>query len=220
MTKEQVGKFTLLNARLSFPSLFEPNVQKQDDGTIRENWKANFLLENDRIDEMEAVFRGKRMSAKEAITLASNEAKAAKWGDDKAKWPKLKPDRKFFRDGNLENWDGLRGRLVHLGQRPANGSPVDHHQPQGRQRQVDRSRTGRQGIALCGLLHQRRSGDLVSGQRAREAHQRAGQRPCSSSLTVKPSPVLVLSIRTKSSRTTWRALKVLSAAILTTVTTT
>lgn len=106
MTKEQVGKFTLLNARLSFPSLFEPNVQKQDDGTIRENWKANFLLENDRIDEMEAVFRGKRMSAKEAITLASNEAKAAKWGDDKAKWPKLKPDRKFFRDGNLENWDG------------------------------------------------------------------------------------------------------------------
>lgn len=107
--KEIIGKVTLLNVRLSFANLFEPNQQRQDDGSIKENWKANFLIPKDKAGEMIGVFKGKRMPILKAIKAAGDEAKAKKWGDDEKKWPKLKSEKKCFRDGDEENWDGYAG---------------------------------------------------------------------------------------------------------------
>lgn len=105
MAKEVIGKVTVLGLRLSFASLFEPNVQKQDDGTTRETWKSNFLIPKEEKDKLVGVFKGKRMPILEALKAASEEAKEKKWGS-KDKWPKLKPDRVFLRDGDLEDWEG------------------------------------------------------------------------------------------------------------------
>lgn len=105
MAKEVIGKVTVLGQRLSFASLFEPNVQKQDDGTTRETWKTNLLIAKDTASEQVGVFKGKRMPLLDALKAASEEAKEKKWGP-KAKQPKLKPDRVFLRDGDLEDWEG------------------------------------------------------------------------------------------------------------------
>ena len=50
MAKDNIGKITLLGARLSFAALFQPDEQRQDDGTMRETWKANFLFPKDDLD--------------------------------------------------------------------------------------------------------------------------------------------------------------------------
>lgn len=106
--KEVIGKVILLNIRCSFVALFEPDKQKQDDGTIRETWKSNFLFPKDGHDKMIAVYKGQRMPVLKALKMASAEAKQKKWGDEK-NWPKLKPEKLFLRDGDLENWDGYAG---------------------------------------------------------------------------------------------------------------
>lgn len=107
--KERVGKVIVKGLRLSFFAGYEPDKQKSDDGKIVEKWKANFLIPEDEIKgssrELKAKFKGKWMPLKDALVKASEEAKEAKWGDKK-NWPKMKPDRVFLRDGNLENWDG------------------------------------------------------------------------------------------------------------------
>ena len=108
--KEIPGKVTLLNVRLSFANLYEPNKQKQDDGSVKENWKANFLIPKEEAAKMEGVFKGKKMPILKAIKAAGDEAKAKKWGDDEKKWPKLKAEKKCFRDGDEENWDGYAGQ--------------------------------------------------------------------------------------------------------------
>lgn len=106
-TKETIGKVTFIDLRLSFASLFEMNRQKQDDGSVRETWKSNFLIPKADFNsgKVIGVYKGKRYPLKQALQLAADEAKEKKWGP-KAKWPKLKPDRVFLRDGDLEDWEG------------------------------------------------------------------------------------------------------------------
>lgn len=107
--KEIIGKVVLMNVRLSFPSLFEPNRQTDDDGKTRETWKANFLIPKDQANNIFGVFKGKKMPIIKALQEASKEAKAKKWGEDESKWPKLKPEKVFLRNGDLEDWDGYAG---------------------------------------------------------------------------------------------------------------
>lgn len=114
---------TLLNVRLSFASLFEPNRQKQDDGTERETWKANFLFSKEGVDQVMAVYMGKRMPVLKALKAASNAAKTKKWGDEK-KWPKLKPEKLFMRDGDLEDWDGYAGNYYVSANAPITARPA------------------------------------------------------------------------------------------------
>lgn len=121
MAKESIGKVTLLGARLSFAALFEPDKRKQDDGTTREVWKANFLFPKGGGDTM-AVFKGKRMPVMEALKAAADEAKEKKWGDKK-NWPKLKPDRVAVRDGDLEDWDGYAGNTYVSANAPLSDRP-------------------------------------------------------------------------------------------------
>jgi hypothetical protein len=94
--KEVIGKITFLGPRLSFASLFEMNEQKQDDGTIRSTWKANFLFPKDKLASMVAVYKGKRMPALDAMRAAKAEVMEKKWGP-KDKQPKIKPDRVWTR---------------------------------------------------------------------------------------------------------------------------
>lgn len=106
--KEVIGKVIVLGARLSFESLYEMNKQKQDDGTERLTWKCNLLIPKEGVDKFIGVFKGVRMPILKALKAASAEAKGKKWGDEK-NWPKLKPEKVFLRDGDLENWDGYAG---------------------------------------------------------------------------------------------------------------
>ena len=97
---EQIGSVKLVNVRLSFASLFEPNVQKNDDGSERKTWKSNFLIPKKGDDS-------KRLLA--LLKKAKNEVMAKKYGDDEKKWPKIKKERMFLRDGDEEDWDGYEG---------------------------------------------------------------------------------------------------------------
>lgn len=106
--KDTIGKITFLGPRLSFASLFELNRQKQDDGSVRETWKANLLFDKKTLKSMVAVYKGKRMPALDAIRAAKAEVMEKKWGPAE-KQPKLKADRIFWRDGDEENWDGYPG---------------------------------------------------------------------------------------------------------------
>lgn len=110
MATEQVGKVTILGVRLSFASLFETNKQDQEDGTVRETWKSNFLIPKDGVGEVEAIYKGNRMSILKALKAAKADAMEKKWGSDPDKWPKIKADRVFLRDGDEEDWDGYAGQ--------------------------------------------------------------------------------------------------------------
>ncbi len=99
MAASTVGEVILKDVRLSFAEIFKPGKpQKNDDGeTVPGKYHCNFLLQKD-------TPATKANLAK--IKAASNQVKAEKWGAKEEKWPKLKPDRVFLRDGNLEDWDG------------------------------------------------------------------------------------------------------------------
>lgn len=107
--KQTIGKVVVLGGRLSFESLYEPNRQKDDDGNVRENWKANFLFDKKKLKAGEyfAKFQGKRMELKEALRKAGDEALAKKYPG--GSYPKYKPEKIYFRDGDLEDWDGYEG---------------------------------------------------------------------------------------------------------------
>lgn len=94
--KEVVGEVLLKNVRLSFAALFTPQEQENEDGTIRQSFKANFLIPK----------AGEPNNNVAKIKAAANEAKAKKWGTDPKDWPKLKPEKVCLRDGDLEDWDG------------------------------------------------------------------------------------------------------------------
>lgn len=112
MPKETVGKVTLLNVRASFLALFTPDSREQDDGTIRETWKANFFIPKDNADNTIGIYKGQRMPALKALKMAGQEARVKAWGEpSEAKpHPKLKADRVFLRDGDHEDWDGYAGQ--------------------------------------------------------------------------------------------------------------
>lgn len=103
-------KVVLINVRASFLSIYEPNQQRQDDGTLRETWKANGLIPKSEIKDKsaKAKYMGKIMPLMDALKAASAAAKEKKWGPE-SKWPKLKPEKVFIRDGDLEDWDGYEG---------------------------------------------------------------------------------------------------------------
>lgn len=101
--KKLIGQVKLLNVRLSFADLFEPAKDRKDEktgATIKGKYKANFLMEKGTPETIANMAKCKK---------ASEEAKAAKWGADPKKHPKLKPQSVYLRDGDLENWDGYEG---------------------------------------------------------------------------------------------------------------
>tara|TARA_Y100000593_G_scaffold83521_2_gene157526 strand:- start:29061 stop:29750 length:690 start_codon:yes stop_codon:yes gene_type:complete len=127
MTEQKLNpmKVVLINVRASFLSIYEPNVQTQDDGSKRETWKANALIDKDeyKSGEAKAKYMGKVMPVKDALAKASAAAKEKKWGDEK-KWPKLKPEKVFVRDGDLEDWEGYPGNYYVSANAPLSDKPA------------------------------------------------------------------------------------------------
>lgn len=102
--KELIGELKLLNVILSFDALFEPAKDRKDNDDptkiIKGQYKANFLMKKGTPETDANMKKAKK---------ASLEAKCAKWGDNEAKHPKLKPEKVYLRDGDLENWEGYEG---------------------------------------------------------------------------------------------------------------
>lgn len=112
--KRKELQVTLLDVRLSFEDIFEPKEQKNDDGTTRLVYGANFLIQKEG-DENNNVAKVKR---------GAKAAKQHKWGDDPDKWPKLKPEKVCLRDGDLEDWDGYADNFyVSANRRGQDGPP-------------------------------------------------------------------------------------------------
>jgi len=102
--KTLIGQVKLLNVRLSFADLFERGKDRVDEetgATIKGKFKANFLMEKGTPETEANLAKCKK---------ASEEAKLAKWLDPK-KFPKLKPNLVYLRDGDLENWDGYENHF-------------------------------------------------------------------------------------------------------------
>lgn len=109
--KELLGKVKLRNVRLSFAHLYEPQPGKVDEetGNVGEpKHNCAFLIPKNAAacapHQDWAVQRENIAAAKKA----AEEVKSAKWGKTP---PKLKPEKVFLRDGDLEDYDGYEGML-------------------------------------------------------------------------------------------------------------
>jgi hypothetical protein len=101
MADTPIGEVILKDVRLSFAELFKPGKpQKNDDGEmVPGKYKANLLM-------TKGTDGTKANMAK--LKKAAEQVKEEKWGKSE-KWPKLKDDRVFLRDGDKEDWDGYEG---------------------------------------------------------------------------------------------------------------
>lgn len=99
--KKQIGEVILKNVRLSYAHLDRPQKDSKNDKgeMIKGKYGASFLMKK-------GTPETKAMMAK--IKAASEEVKAAKWGNNP---PKFKPERVCLRDGDLEDWDGYEGHF-------------------------------------------------------------------------------------------------------------
>ena len=84
----------LKNVRLSFPHIFEPQTQTNDDGTERQSFNLALMVpkDHDQIREIKGAFKS-----------ASVAAQTKAWGADEKNWPKIPSHRKCFKDGDNED---------------------------------------------------------------------------------------------------------------------
>ena len=105
MAEPVLGEVKLNDIRLSFFHGFAKSPDKVNSKTkeiIQGSYQLNALMS--KTDE-----KGKANVAK--LKAATKQLKIAKWGPDEKKWPKIKPEKLFLRDGDLENYDGYEGML-------------------------------------------------------------------------------------------------------------
>lgn len=104
MADTPVGEVILKNVRLSFADLFKPGKpQRNDDGEmVPGKFKCNLLLPKKGHEDFDPKTTDANMKKLKAV---AEQVKAEKWGKPE-KWPKLKADRVFLRDGDQEDWDG------------------------------------------------------------------------------------------------------------------
>lgn len=105
MADSVIGEVILKDVRLSFFNGYEKAPDKVNTKTgevIKGKFGANFLMEK-------GTPETKANQAK--LKKAGHDAKVKKWGENEAKWPKLKPEKVCVRDGDLEDYDGYEGCL-------------------------------------------------------------------------------------------------------------
>lgn len=78
---DKIGRVKLRNVRLSYPYLYKPDTQENDDGEIVKTYRASFIT-----CPGDPEFKTNMAAIKKAI----KEVKEEKWG---SKQPKIKPDR-------------------------------------------------------------------------------------------------------------------------------
>ena len=92
-----IGQVQIREVRLSFANLFDPAKERKNPKTgeiIAGKYGCSFLM-------VKGLDTTKSNMAK--LKAAAEEVKADKWGK---KIPKLKPEKVFLRDGDLEDYDG------------------------------------------------------------------------------------------------------------------
>lgn len=105
MASEVIGEVILKDVVLSFFNGYEPSKDRKDSRTdeiIKGNFNANFLMEKGTSATGANVAK---------IKKAAHDAKVKKWGENEAKWPKLKPEKLCLRDGDLEDYEGYANHL-------------------------------------------------------------------------------------------------------------
>jgi hypothetical protein len=101
----KLGSFKLRNVRLSFVNCFEPQEGKVDKDTGkkgRDTYNLAALMDKNTPDGQANIAE---------IERAIAEVKAAKWGPNVAKQPKIKAKDLCLRDGDDENYDGYEGMM-------------------------------------------------------------------------------------------------------------
>lgn len=106
---KDIGKMTLLGVRASYLFVFDPYKGKDEKGVEKLSYKGSFLVPKADLKIMQGKIDGVKMPIMDALRMASREAQSKEWGDDETKWPKLKPEKKCWRDGDLEDRDGYEG---------------------------------------------------------------------------------------------------------------
>lgn len=91
MADSDLQRVTLRNVRASYLHAFKPQEQKNDDGTVRLTYNANFLMEKGTDDTKKNLA---------ALKRASEAAKREKWGPEPSKWPKIPSHKVCLRDGD------------------------------------------------------------------------------------------------------------------------
>lgn len=94
---EDKQTITIRNARLSFPHLFKPQENKNDDGTVRLTYNCALMLKKGTEDTKKNLA---------AIKAASKAAKEQQWGSNPDKWPSIPSHKLCLRDGdNPDHYD-------------------------------------------------------------------------------------------------------------------
>jgi hypothetical protein len=128
MAEADAQRVTLRNVRASFLHVFKPQEQKNDDGTVRLTYNANFLMEKGTEDTKKNLA---------ALKKAADAAKRAQWGENPEKWPKIPSHKVCLRDGdNPDHVDGDK-RPEYAGQ-----FFVSCNSPEDRPPQVKTNRKG------------------------------------------------------------------------------
>lgn len=83
------------NARLSFPHLFEPQEQENDDGSTRKSFNCVLMIPKEENPHLDTVLKRMKVGAKHAKIKA--------WGEDEKNWPKIPASMTCFKDGDNED---------------------------------------------------------------------------------------------------------------------
>ncbi len=81
-------------ARLSFPHIFDPQEQENDDGTTRKTFNCVFMIPKKDNPHLKAILAG--------IKAGSHAAKEKAWGDEK-NWPKIPASMTCFKNGDNDD---------------------------------------------------------------------------------------------------------------------
>lgn len=107
-------------ARLSFPHIFEPQEQENDDGTTRKTFNAVFMIPKADNPHLKSTLA--------AMKAGANEAKRKAWGDSEKDWPKIPPSMTCFKDGDNDDHfqtprDEYAGHYILSASAPAKSPP-------------------------------------------------------------------------------------------------
>lgn len=93
--KRDARTVVIRNARLSFPHIYEPQEQENDDGSTRETYNCVLMIPKEDNPQLKRVLADMKAGAREAKVRA--------WGDDESKWPKIPASMTCFKDGDNDD---------------------------------------------------------------------------------------------------------------------
>jgi hypothetical protein len=92
--KRDPRTIVIKGARLSFPHLFEPQEQENDDGSTRRTFNCVLMIPKEDNPHLDQTLK--------LIKAGSREAKTKAWGDEK-NWPKIPMSMTCFKDGDNDD---------------------------------------------------------------------------------------------------------------------